>query len=656
MRAYLLACVGLLALARNGGAQCAVRDKHAAAVKEVTTKEAARAKVHSDQKLALPTGPVAKPEAVEPRLEAAKRELDAKNAHLQGEERRLAEVQKEKGDFAGQVDKGTRLPVLKQEIEAKKKELADLETKISQSTGLLTAITKLETAIADREAEITKRLPGLNLKDLDAAKREVGDRGKTDRDQIAAFRGELPGVATGGDLTTNLSQLPLRCGRMGVTMSAIKTDTEKLLDLRRRQRNPQADYKALEAKINRDLQTLQAEAGSCESDAMAEIAKLEGDRVKLVPLQDQDPRPKRDLAIKQLEALEQELKSLTQDQGMFVNKVAEQTLNVEKAKTNRDAAQRLVTAIQAEYDVSVATAARDEAKTALDDAMSRRDEALKEAEVVRVSSDKRTEPAAKEALRAQIEAQLKAGEDYTQEELDLNKRQATMRDKAARDAADKAFQQKWTNRRNGLTNKRFQELRDQQVTRLRDMQRKLRDFTECWPEVNQTITQLEGMATTLGGRSSVVAGSDFEFSDDEGWERWPRNRGPASDELPDDISKYTTEEKIYFVRPGQWLSTGIQLKKGESFGITASGTVKADASWLNREWGPGGFYFLGFMAYNLKGLVGGKLIELGASGGGTAAADGELQLGITKTYEQIWPTDSRFTGGFKVTVSVTKRQ
>jgi hypothetical protein len=130
--------------------------------------------------------------------------------------------------------------------------------------------------------------------------------------------------------------------------------------------------------------------------------------------------------------------------------------------------------------------------------------------------------------------------------------------------------------------------------------------------------------------------------------------GGPDDALPEDIAKYTTEERIFNVRPGQWLSTGIFLKNGESFGITATGTIKADASWRNREWGPGGFYWLGFSAYTLKGLVGGKLIEIGGGSGGTAPADGELKLGITRTYEKINAEDAGFQGSFKVVVTTTK--
>ena len=115
---------------------------------------------------------------------------------------------------------------------------------------------------------------------------------------------------------------------------------------------------------------------------------------------------------------------------------------------------------------------------------------------------------------------------------------------------------------------------------------------------------------------------------------------------------FITEERLFAVRPGQWLSTGIQLKKGERFEVSAAGTVKAGASWRNREWGPNGFYWLGFSAYTLKGLVSDKLLEIGASWSGAAPTDGELKLGITRTYERINAEDSAFTGSFKATVTL----
>lgn len=113
-------------------------------------------------------------------------------------------------------------------------------------------------------------------------------------------------------------------------------------------------------------------------------------------------------------------------------------------------------------------------------------------------------------------------------------------------------------------------------------------------------------------------------------------------------------ERVFSIRPGQWLSTGIYVKKGERFEVTATGIVKADASWRNREWGPNGFYWLGFSAYTLKGLVSDKLIEISSSWSGTAPADGELKLGITRTYEKINAEDSAFTGSFTATVTLRK--
>jgi hypothetical protein len=132
--------------------------------------------------------------------------------------------------------------------------------------------------------------------------------------------------------------------------------------------------------------------------------------------------------------------------------------------------------------------------------------------------------------------------------------------------------------------------------------------------------------------------------------RQAREDGQAS--LATDVP----EERVFSVRPGQWLPTGIHVKKGERFEISATGMVKATASWRNREWGPNGFYWLGFSAYALKGQVSDKLLAVGSSWSGIAPADGELKLGITRTYERINAEDAAFTGSFTATVTLRKRR
>lgn len=118
------------------------------------------------------------------------------------------------------------------------------------------------------------------------------------------------------------------------------------------------------------------------------------------------------------------------------------------------------------------------------------------------------------------------------------------------------------------------------------------------------------------------------------------------------VDTSSTEVRVFQVRPGQWLSTGVELKKGERFQVTATGRVKADASWRNREWGPNGFYWLGFSAYTLKGQVSERLLVIGGRWSGKAPSDGELKFGITRTYERINAEDAGFTGAFKVTVTL----
>ena len=174
----------------------------------------------------------------------------------------------------------------------------------------------------------------------------------------------------------------------------------------------------------------------------------------------------------------------------------------------------------------------------------------------------------------------------------------------------------------------------------------------CIKKVKERLDKLDKQLTKFGTGGSTSIASDMEdpfvslrelpsLDDLDG--------DTPTDEVPDDIVKNTSEVKIFNVKPGQWLSTGIQLKKGQNFSITAKGTVKREK---DRTWGPDGYYFIGFMAYTLKALVGDKLFEIGSDGSGTAPVDGVLKLGITSTYEKINPGDSKLQGSFVATVTI----
>ncbi|TQF02385.1 hypothetical protein E6W39_08995 [Kitasatospora acidiphila] len=114
------------------------------------------------------------------------------------------------------------------------------------------------------------------------------------------------------------------------------------------------------------------------------------------------------------------------------------------------------------------------------------------------------------------------------------------------------------------------------------------------------------------------------------------------------------QAQTFDVKPGSWLSTGIQLKKGQSFAVTATGMLNYPNS--NQPWGPDGYYQLGFFAYNLKGRFGAgnnTLFDIGVGGSFTAPIDGKLELGITHTYENIEANDSNIQGMFVVNVYPT---
>jgi hypothetical protein len=98
------------------------------------------------------------------------------------------------------------------------------------------------------------------------------------------------------------------------------------------------------------------------------------------------------------------------------------------------------------------------------------------------------------------------------------------------------------------------------------------------------------------------------------------------------------------VKPGSWVHTGVQMKTGHSFDITATGTC----SYSGRNWGPAGLDVGGDLEYYLQAKIGAD----GIIGSGTAIAfeDGELLLGIPGLFG-VKPDDSKIQGFFTATVS-----
>jgi hypothetical protein len=101
------------------------------------------------------------------------------------------------------------------------------------------------------------------------------------------------------------------------------------------------------------------------------------------------------------------------------------------------------------------------------------------------------------------------------------------------------------------------------------------------------------------------------------------------------------------VRPGAWTHTGVQAKKGDSFSVTATGTLTRGAN----KWGPNGYYVLGFMAFNLHAKVGGGGVQdISSSGTVYADADGEVLLGTALTYEPKASDAKDVQGSFSATL------
>jgi hypothetical protein len=79
----------------------------------------------------------------------------------------------------------------------------------------------------------------------------------------------------------------------------------------------------------------------------------------------------------------------------------------------------------------------------------------------------------------------------------------------------------------------------------------------------------------------------------------------------------------FTVPPGVWVKTNIALEEGDSFSVSVTGFFKYKEHPFT-EFGAGGNILGRFV---LKGKIGKQLVNVGAGGGGTAAADGKLELG-----------------------------
>ncbi len=89
----------------------------------------------------------------------------------------------------------------------------------------------------------------------------------------------------------------------------------------------------------------------------------------------------------------------------------------------------------------------------------------------------------------------------------------------------------------------------------------------------------------------------------------------------------TTKKYGPFAVPwGSWFSTGVQIKKGESFSVKATGAYRSvNQNTDVKTCGPGGCGPWGWFV--LKAKIGSQMMDVKSSGGGTANQDGAIELG-----------------------------
>lgn len=109
-------------------------------------------------------------------------------------------------------------------------------------------------------------------------------------------------------------------------------------------------------------------------------------------------------------------------------------------------------------------------------------------------------------------------------------------------------------------------------------------------------------------------------------------------------------EKMYgpfTIPPGTWVSTGLSLKKGQSFRVEASGIIQYKDPPNTQNTPDGGGYW-GW--WQLKGMIRDQLIFLGSKGGGTANQDGMILLGAPATTKMGHAEEKALEGHYTVYV------
>ena len=589
-------------------------------------------------------------------LQTAKADVVARTSALADRNSELEKAQKAKKDYDD-----------KKGISSLQKTIADLTRKIealekSRGDATAQAVDKLEAERTKIGSRLSDELSKPPLESTDRTRNAINEAATTATARIDAYK-VRNSTAHGGETNTATLEPPaLQCPSITNLLPAIANKQQDLITKRaaKNSYNRSGVFQETEEsrrtldELNGLLQTLQSEVANCERQALNTLTELERKNLEIEkadPERDVRDRETKLKTMRESRAVAQDQVKVLAEEGTALaenlSRAGESVASAEQALLD---AENLVLEIQKNSDVADATKKRDDLKPDVQAAEQRKNEAKQQAQENLTNTDTRM-ATARATFTATSMKPAQTLPDVIAAYKSLVARWPSL-DKAQRQQEKERFQRLEQSRANAIVDAEMLKVGAAESTRLLKISDGLQEF-DCWVDIAPLRAQLAARATQASGGASLVRGQDFEFSNDTGWETAPFVE-PLDDEMPDDIEKYTTEERIFPVKPGQWLSTGIQLKKGERFEVSATGTVKADASWRNREWGPNGFYWLGFSAYTLKGLVSDKLIEIGGSWGGTAPADGELKLGITRTYEKINAEDSGFTGSFRATVTIYK--
>lgn len=653
----LVAAVLLLPAPARGQDPCTVKTQYDAADKKVKDAETALDALLAKQGKAPGT-----------RLPGDEKALTAQQATLQPDPR-VAEAEGKLKEFDESAIRGLRLAEYNAKKEAREKEIKALDKQLATKGDVPAKLTKAREQAATEEEAIKGKVRGVDVEDLDKARAAVADAGTEANtlltNLLTAYQ-NLRNKSGADDLPENsLSEIRFTCQALTDQIGPAETARKALKDARAANKGASAaeqwqqseNMRTASDAVQATLRGIQSAVATCQAEASAGIGRLDAQR--RVPEQIDPDGSVTALQAKREKLMEEqkpspEIEQLTRERAELEAKVtAAKKGGPSDAELARNASQR--EEIQKNIDLQVATRERDALTKGFTAAEGRKADAVKAAQAALNTANALTTPekAAWDRIRASLKAELLQRPAFKEDVKKFKAQRATLPDRAAKVSATEKYKQDLGKGLDRRATEGLKELKVVQATVLLTAANTLVEF-DCWSDAAALYKQLGDRARELSGKAAVATGADFEFNGYTGdWQDLPPDDEEGG-ELPDDIAKYTTEERVFAVRPGQWLSTGIHLKQGESFGITATGTIKADASWMNREWGPSGFYWLGFAAYTLKGLVGGKLIEIGSGSGGTAPADGELQLGITRTYEKINAEDSRFQGFFKVTVTVQK--